>query len=435
VHAVSENTSKACQDGKDNDADDFTDCADQDCGIFVFCAQPTSGYPESIAPTPTPTPSPSPTPSPTPTPSPEPVTKKEPSSGIQIDIEAKGDAKKLVKAINKYLDKQAEELSKVADVERTDEGVKVQMKSEILFDFNSYILKDVAKADLKALADKLNEYPENVIVVNGHTDSTGDDAYNQVLSENRAKAVADYLVSLGIAESGISYVGYGESLPIASNDTPEGQARNRRVELDITVDVKKFQETHPEPEVEVESCPPCKQPDPRRYTDKGVKEFNGTIYLNATINKNDYTNFTLLIEPGFYGFVMKGLRIGGSLLFRLDYNVLKEEGLEGEIDLYFIGGGLGFNIGYFIDLGSFVFPYADAHLRGLFGTVNSYEIDGYSFFIFSPGLELGLKFEIIKHGLLSVGLSYSYDMLRNLADKTWDGEHVIYLGTGLGFWF
>jgi len=80
----------------------------------------------------------------------------------------------------------------------------------------------------------LKEYDKTLIDIAGHTDSTGSEQYNQQLSERRANTVAQYLRSKGVLDTRIATVGYGESRPIASNDTPEGRALNRRVELTLT---------------------------------------------------------------------------------------------------------------------------------------------------------------------------------------------------------
>jgi outer membrane protein OmpA-like peptidoglycan-associated protein len=81
------------------------------------------------------------------------------------------------------------------------------------------------------LADALRDCPGNRVSVEGHTDAVGTDAYNQDLSERRARSVADYLVSRGVPASQLSSQGFGETTPIATNDTAEGRALNRRVEL------------------------------------------------------------------------------------------------------------------------------------------------------------------------------------------------------------
>jgi len=84
------------------------------------------------------------------------------------------------------------------------------------------------------LADALRDCPSNTVSVEGHTDSVGTDAYNQDLSERRARAVADYLTGRGVSASQLASKGFGESTPIATNETSEGRALNRRVELRLT---------------------------------------------------------------------------------------------------------------------------------------------------------------------------------------------------------
>ncbi|MBQ8033273.1 MAG: OmpA family protein, partial [Elusimicrobiaceae bacterium] len=87
----------------------------------------------------------------------------------------------------------------------------------------------------------LKKYPKNRIVVQGFTDSTGSDEYNKKLSAQRAQAVYNYLVAGGLKTLSITYVGYGKANPIASNDTEEGRAQNRRVVLAITANEKDIQ--------------------------------------------------------------------------------------------------------------------------------------------------------------------------------------------------
>jgi len=99
------------------------------------------------------------------------------------------------------------------------------------FDFDKATLRPEAKAILDEAAALLAKHERVVVEVAGHTDSTGPEAYNQGLSERRAKSVQDYLVSKGVRASRLTAKGYGESMPVASNDTEEGRAENRRVEL------------------------------------------------------------------------------------------------------------------------------------------------------------------------------------------------------------
>jgi len=99
------------------------------------------------------------------------------------------------------------------------------------FAFNRADLLSQGKADLHAVIPDLEADHDLTLLIEGHTDSVGSDAYNQQLSERRAESVKAYLVSKGIAESRIETKGYGESQPVASNDTEAGRAKNRRVEL------------------------------------------------------------------------------------------------------------------------------------------------------------------------------------------------------------
>jgi OOP family OmpA-OmpF porin len=101
----------------------------------------------------------------------------------------------------------------------------------VLFDFAKYEIKPEAYSLLDEAVSVLKKNPEIVVEIQGHTDNIGSGAYNQKLSENRAKAIVDYLVDHGIASYRLTAKGYGFTQPVASNDTEEGRARNRRVEL------------------------------------------------------------------------------------------------------------------------------------------------------------------------------------------------------------
>ncbi len=117
-------------------------------------------------------------------------------------------------------------------VKESDTGLIVNL-GQILFDINRATLKSSALPALKKLAGVLRNHPNLDLVVSGHTDSTGSDSYNQKLSESRAKSVADYLIVSGISPNRISYIGMGNSMPVASNKTSSGRAQNRRVEIKI----------------------------------------------------------------------------------------------------------------------------------------------------------------------------------------------------------
>lgn len=143
--------------------------------------------------------------------------------------------------IGKKMDKQAKEIeNKVpgAKVERVGEGIVVEFNEKILFGFDRSDLNASAEGNLDKLVNVLKEYPDTDIEIQGHTDSKGTDAYNQGLSDRRAGAVASYLRNRGVSASRVSIKGYGETAPVASNDTEDGRAQNRRVNFLITANEK-----------------------------------------------------------------------------------------------------------------------------------------------------------------------------------------------------
>ena len=138
--------------------------------------------------------------------------------------------------IGQQMDKQAEELEgdlEGAEIERVGEGIQITFDSGILFDFDSANLRPEARENLSTLAASLQEYPQTDVLIIGHTDSKGTDAYNQGLSERRAGSAADYLIARGIPGDRISTMGKGESEPVADNETEAGRQENRRVEIAI----------------------------------------------------------------------------------------------------------------------------------------------------------------------------------------------------------
>ncbi len=133
-----------------------------------------------------------------------------------------------------YLDAQEERLARIpgTTVERVGrDTLLVHFQSDVLFAVDSASLNGSSRGALEQVAAVLNEYPKTAVVVQGHTDSTGSEAHNQQLSERRAEAVRGYLVGRGVAPGRLTAVGYGESFPIASNASPEGRQRNRRVDI------------------------------------------------------------------------------------------------------------------------------------------------------------------------------------------------------------
>ncbi len=140
--------------------------------------------------------------------------------------------------IGAYMDRQERDLrSRTAgtDVEVTRRGddLVLNMPSGITFAYDSANVQPQFRSTLDQVADVLRDYNQTYIDVYGHTDSTGSDAYNQTLSERRASAVATYLTSRGVQSARIGTRGFGETQPIASNETEEGRAENRRVEIKI----------------------------------------------------------------------------------------------------------------------------------------------------------------------------------------------------------
>ncbi|MBK7478280.1 MAG: OmpA family protein [Bacteroidales bacterium] len=151
--------------------------------------------------------------------------------------------------IGNQMDKQAEEIKdKVpeAKVERVGEGIVVELSSQILFGFDQADLSTQAKSNLDQLVNILNEYPDTDIELQGHTDSSGSEAYNQTLSERRAGAVSSYLASKGINNTRLNIKGFGETMPKYDNDSEEGRAQNRRVEFLITANEKMVEQAKKE---------------------------------------------------------------------------------------------------------------------------------------------------------------------------------------------
>jgi outer membrane protein OmpA-like peptidoglycan-associated protein len=143
--------------------------------------------------------------------------------------------------IGNYMDKQAEEIEQDiegAKVERIGEGIKITFDSGILFEVNKATLQPKSKEEIGKLAEILNKYSDTNVLLEGHTDATGSDEYNLELSEKRAKSVANYLSVLKVDPTRFTIMGYGESQPVATNETPEGRTLNRRVEVAVYANEK-----------------------------------------------------------------------------------------------------------------------------------------------------------------------------------------------------
>ncbi len=121
-----------------------------------------------------------------------------------------------------------------AEINRSEDEIKVTFRT-VTFEFNKADLKSEFESELANLATVLSKnYPTATLIVRGHSDATGPETYNRVLSEKRAISVKTFLISQGIDAERVSSEGLGESAPIASNDSAEGRAKNRRVELIIS---------------------------------------------------------------------------------------------------------------------------------------------------------------------------------------------------------
>jgi outer membrane protein OmpA-like peptidoglycan-associated protein len=136
--------------------------------------------------------------------------------------------------VGAYMDAQEEKFGHIpgTTVERiSDDVLLIHFDSDLLFPIDSARLSPDARDSLDEMARVLNEYPKSAVVIQGYTDSTGEEEHNQDLSERRAQAVKNYLVLRGVDEARMSALGFGESSPIASNSSESGRQRNRRVDI------------------------------------------------------------------------------------------------------------------------------------------------------------------------------------------------------------
>jgi outer membrane protein OmpA-like peptidoglycan-associated protein len=142
--------------------------------------------------------------------------------------------------VGHYMDNQAKEMQAVLAeqdrLRREQDHLQVAMASDVMFESGSDYLQPGGRDKLSQFAGVLNRYPRTNIEVVGHTDSRGSEESNYELSRKRAVAVADELVRDGVSNSRIAVRGEGESRPVATNDTPEGRAMNRRVEINVAPD-------------------------------------------------------------------------------------------------------------------------------------------------------------------------------------------------------
>ena len=141
-------------------------------------------------------------------------------------------------SVGGYMDRQEAQLRQQlqntgVSVTREGDRIVLNMPGNITFKVDSSDINGGFYDVLNSVALVLKEYNKTIINVTGHTDSTGSDSYNQALSERRAASVGQYLASHGVDPVRIATQGMGESMPIASNNTPEGRQLNRRVELEL----------------------------------------------------------------------------------------------------------------------------------------------------------------------------------------------------------
>jgi len=136
-------------------------------------------------------------------------------------------------------------VTEITNLRETTRGIVISL-SDILFDVNRATLKPGAESNVRRIAAILQQYPDRKISVEGHTDATGSDAYNQTLSEDRAASVRASLVAGGVPEAQITSTGFGKTQPVATNDNPQGRQQNRRVEI-IVLGAGKLADAVPPP--------------------------------------------------------------------------------------------------------------------------------------------------------------------------------------------
>jgi outer membrane protein OmpA-like peptidoglycan-associated protein len=136
--------------------------------------------------------------------------------------------------VGAYMDSQEEKLARIpgTTVERVGEDtLLVHFDSDVLFPVDSAVMSPGSRSTLDQVATVLNDFDKTAVVVQGHTDARGTEEHNQALSERRAEAVRGYLIGRGVDAGRVVAVGYGASMPAASNGTESGRAQNRRVDV------------------------------------------------------------------------------------------------------------------------------------------------------------------------------------------------------------
>ncbi|MBI4463525.1 MAG: OmpA family protein [Acidobacteria bacterium] len=150
--------------------------------------------------------------------------------GLQLWVTPPGEKQKIFNLQD--FSKAVKDSRDLLPVTEDDKEIRVNLGAEVLFDTGKYVLRPASTASLEKLAVLLKSYPGLPIMIEGHTDNVGTDESNQLLSENRAKAVEQWLTSSGQVPSGcITTRAFGETVPARPNDTAEGRQKNRRVEV------------------------------------------------------------------------------------------------------------------------------------------------------------------------------------------------------------
>jgi len=147
--------------------------------------------------------------------------------------------------LNSALNQLRNLVTEITNLRETTRGIVISL-SDILFDVNRATLKPGAESNVRRIAAILQQYPDRQIAVEGHTDATGSDAYNQKLSEDRAASVRASLIAGGVPQGQITSTGFGKTQPVATNDNAQGRQQNRRVEI-IVLGAGKLADVVPPP--------------------------------------------------------------------------------------------------------------------------------------------------------------------------------------------
>jgi outer membrane protein OmpA-like peptidoglycan-associated protein len=141
--------------------------------------------------------------------------------------------------VGKMMDNQERDMhnalaeSEAAAIRREGDLIAISLKGDVTFDYDSASVRPGLYSEIDRIANVLIKYPQTVIRVEGHTDSTGSESYNMDLSQRRADAVKNIIVQRGVSSTRLETMSYGESMPIADNNTEVGRAMNRRVEIKV----------------------------------------------------------------------------------------------------------------------------------------------------------------------------------------------------------